>query len=71
MEEENRGHDPLAAKAMHSLNTHNGAWSNRVESWPLQERRLIFACKNEDMYTSWSESFRQILEDASTDGDED
>lgn len=32
---------------MSSLNTHNGAWSNRKGTWPLSEKRFIFSSKKE------------------------
>ena len=56
-EEENRGEEPLGGAAMSSLNTHNGAWSNRKGMWPLSERRLVFTSKKEFVTTQWMSNF--------------
>jgi hypothetical protein len=32
---------------MPTLNTRNGAWSNREEMWVLEDRRLLFATKTD------------------------
>jgi len=45
MEEENKLEEPLSSAAMPSLNTHNGAWTNREEVWIFEDRRLLFATK--------------------------
>lgn len=47
LEEENKLEDPLAQSAMASLNTHNGAWTNREEVWVLEDRRLLFSTKTD------------------------
>jgi hypothetical protein len=46
-EEENKLEDPLSSAAMSTLNTKNGAWSNREEVWVLEDRRLLFATKTD------------------------
>lgn len=45
--ERNSNIQPLNKAAMHTLNTGIGAWSNRQGTWPLSERRMIFASKKE------------------------
>ena len=40
---------------MSSLNTKNGAWTNREEKWVLEDRRLLFATKTEAATEEWVE----------------
>lgn len=50
---------------MSTLNTHNGAWSNREEMWIYEERRLLFATKANAATNEWIEVFDQIISDKS------
>ena len=61
LEEENRPEEPLKAAAMHTLNTHGGAWSNRAGMWPVSEKRLIFASKKENVTLQWIDNFQRAL----------
>ena len=63
MEEENRLEEPLNEAAMASLNTHNGAWTNREGMWILEDRRLLFATKATISTTEWVEVFEQLIDD--------
>jgi hypothetical protein len=38
---------------MESLNTHQGAWTNREEMWILEDRRLLFATKTDLATSEW------------------
>lgn len=57
LEEENRLEPPLAQAAMPSLNTHNGAWSNREEMWVFEDRRMLFSTKSSVATQEWVEVF--------------
>lgn len=61
MEEENRLEVPLALNAMQSLNTQNGAWTNREETWIMEDKRLLFATKTDVATTEWVEVFDQLV----------
>lgn len=54
-EEDNKLEEPLNDMAMQSLNTHNGAWTNREEMWVLEDRRLLFATKTDGTSSEWVE----------------
>lgn len=47
-EEENKPQELLGTAAMKSLNTHQGAWSNR-SMWSLSEKRLVFTSKSDEV----------------------
>lgn len=47
LDEENKLECPLSNAAMPSLNTQNGAWTNREEMWVLEDRRMLFATKSD------------------------
>jgi hypothetical protein len=61
MEEENRLEVPLAQNAMQTLNTQNGAWTNREETWIMEDKRLLFATKTDSATTEWVEAFDQLV----------
>ena len=61
LEEENRLDAPLTMAAMHSLNTQNGAWTNREEMWIFEDRRLLFSTKTEQATTEWVEVLSQLI----------
>jgi hypothetical protein len=61
LEEENKLEDPLAQSAMASLNTHNGAWTNREEVWVLEDRRLLFSTKTDIATQEWVEVLDQLI----------
>jgi hypothetical protein len=44
-DEYNKLEEPLKNSAMESLNTHQGAWTNREEMWTYDDRRMLFATK--------------------------
>jgi hypothetical protein len=46
---------------MESLNTHNGAWTNREEMWILTDRRLLFATKSYTASSEWVEVLDQLV----------
>ena len=48
---------------MATLNTHNGAWSNREEMWVLEDRRLLFATKTDIATQEWTEVLDQLIHD--------
>lgn len=60
-EEENTLEEPLSYAAMNTLNTHQGAWSNREEMWILEDRRLLFATKSITATGEWVEVLDQVL----------
>jgi len=45
--------DVLSQSAMSTLNTKNGAWTNREEKWVLEDRRLLFATKSDIATQEW------------------
>lgn len=49
--------------AMHTLNTHNGAWTNREEMWVFEDRRLLFATKSDGASSEWVEVIDQLIHD--------
>jgi len=49
--------------AMQSLNTHNGAWTNREEMWTLEDKRLLFATKTDASTTEWMEVLDSLIND--------
>jgi len=61
MEEENKLEEPLSQSAMSTLNTHNGAWTNREEMWVLEDRRLLFATKTDGATQEWVEVIDQLV----------
>lgn len=61
LEEENKPIEPLGQAAMTTLNTHDGAWSNRVGRWPLGNKRLIFSTKKEELTEEWLQLFDHNL----------
>eukprot|EP00350_Pseudokeronopsis_sp_OXSARD2_P007157 CAMPEP_0170547380 /NCGR_PEP_ID=MMETSP0211-20121228/5773_1 /TAXON_ID=311385 /ORGANISM="Pseudokeronopsis sp., Strain OXSARD2" /LENGTH=156 /DNA_ID=CAMNT_0010852395 /DNA_START=643 /DNA_END=1116 /DNA_ORIENTATION=- len=61
LEEENKLDDVLSGSAMASLNTKNGAWTNREEKWVLEDRRLLFATKSDVASTEWVEILDQLI----------
>lgn len=70
-EDENRGEERLKTAAMQSLNTHGGAWSNRQGTWPLSERRLIFASKKEIVSEQWMENLIKAVTEANYKAEEE
>ena len=52
---------PLNHAAMHSLNTHSGAWSNRVGMWPLSDRKLVFTTRKEEVAQQWLYRLQNLL----------
>jgi hypothetical protein len=63
LEEENKLEEPLNQAAMATLNTHNGAWTNREEMWIFEDRRLLFATKTENATAEWVEVIDQLIHD--------
>jgi hypothetical protein len=61
--EENTLEEPLSHASMNSLNTHQGAWSNREEMWILEDRRLLFATKTDMATGEWVEVLKQLMDD--------
>lgn len=60
-EEENQLDDPLLYAAMETLNTHNGAWTNREEKWIITDRRLLFATKSFTASSEWVEVLDNLV----------
>lgn len=60
-EEENQLEEPLLHAAMNTLNTHQGAWTNREEMWILEDRRLLFATKTDLASSEWSNVLQQLI----------
>jgi hypothetical protein len=60
-EEENKLEEPLTTAAMASLNTHNGAWTNREEMWIMEDRRLLFSTKTDLATQEWVEVLDQLV----------
>lgn len=52
-DQDNQLEEPLSYAAMNTLNTHQGAWTNREEMWILEDRRLLFATKNIAATSEW------------------
>lgn len=48
---------------MATLNTHNGAWTNREEMWVFEDRRLLFATKTDGATAEWVEVIDQLIHD--------
>lgn len=48
---------------MNTLNTKDGAWTNREEMWILKDRRLLFATKTDLATGEWVEVLSQLIED--------
>ena len=46
---------------MLTLNTHNGAWTNREETWIMEDKRMLFATKTDVATTEWVEVFDQLV----------
>ena len=63
MVEENRLEEPLSSASMSTLNTRNGAWTNRDEMWILEDRRLLFATKTDIATQEWTEVLDQLVND--------
>ena len=59
-EEGNKPRELLGSAAMKSLNTKQGAWSNR-SLWSLSEKRLVFTSKREEVTKIWIESLEEII----------
>ena len=55
--------EPLSHVAMQSLNTHQGAWSNRAGLWPLSDRRLIFSSKKEEVTEQWIQNLLVVMKE--------
>ena len=53
--------EPLSSAAMPSLNTHNGAWTNREEMWVMEDRRLLFATKTDVATDEWVNVLHRLL----------
>ena len=62
-EEQDLLEEPLTYAAMNTLNTKEGAWTNREEMWILQDRRLLFATKSVAATTEWMEVLDQLIAD--------
>lgn len=62
-EEENTLEEPLRDAAMNTLNTKEGAWTNREEMWILKDRLLLFATKTDLATGEWVEVLNQLIED--------
>lgn len=63
LEEENMLDEPLKYAAMDTLNTKQGAWTNREEMWILEDRRLLFATKTDLASGEWVEVLDQLIND--------
>jgi hypothetical protein len=48
---------------MDTLNTKQGAWTNREEMWILEDRRLLFATKTDIASGEWVEVLDQLVND--------
>ena len=48
---------------MESLNTHQGAWTNREEMWILEDRRLLFATKTDIATTEWVKVLEELIQE--------
>lgn len=46
---------------MNTLNTHNGAWTNREEMWILEDRRLLFATKTDLASSEWVKVLDELV----------
>ncbi len=53
--------EPLSYAAMNTLNTHQGAWSNREEMWIITDRRLLFATKSTTATGEWVEVIDHLV----------
>ena len=62
MEEHDNPDVPLSHAAMHSLNTHSGAWSNRAGMWPLSDRRLVFTTRKPEVAEEWLHRLRHAFD---------
>jgi hypothetical protein len=51
---------------MESVNTHGGAWTNREEMWIIEDRRLLFATKNDGASNEWIEVLDQVINETFT-----
>lgn len=61
--EENQLQEPLSYAAMDTLNTKQGAWTNREEMWILEDRRLLFSTKTDLTSGEWVEVLDQLVSD--------
>lgn len=61
LDEENRLEDVLSHSAMPTLNTKNGAWTNREEKWVLEDRRLLFSTKSDIASQEWVEILDKLI----------
>ena len=50
---------------MRSLNTHQGAWSNR-SLWSLSEKRLVFTSKRESVTQTWMDNLLNLLNEVTS-----
>lgn len=50
---------------MNTLNTQNGAWTNREEMWVLEDRRLLFSTKTDEATDEWVDVFTQLINESS------
>lgn len=46
---------------MSTLNTRNGAWTNREEMWTLEDKRLLFTTKSDQATSEWIEVLEQLI----------
>jgi hypothetical protein len=53
--------DVLKESAMSTLDTKQGAWSNREEQWVIEERRLLFSTLNHESTNTWIEVLEALV----------
>jgi hypothetical protein len=46
---------------MSTLNTHNGAWTNREEMWTIEDKKMLFTTKSDQSTSEWIEVLDQLL----------
>ena len=66
LEEENKLAEPLEDAAMFTLNSHQGAWTNREEIWVLRDRRLLFATKSGETTSQWVTGLSDLVNQQNT-----
>lgn len=53
LEEEGKLEEPLSSASMSTLNTHNGAWTNREEKWTIEDKKMLFTTKSDQATSEW------------------
>ena len=63
LEEEGKLEEPLSQASMSTLNTHNGAWTNREEMWTIEDKKMLFTTKSDQSTSEWIDVLDQLLND--------